>query len=132
MKNHHSYLDLPLNKLNNWALILPRVKFYNFRSKSTVTNIGATAGDEMCNLYLMYYNEDEKHDYIDCGRQDDPTISRAVDARMEAEFAPAAKIKPEPKSIGITTNNKPLLGHRLNLNFKIGKKFLVLVKEDDL
>merc|ERR1712045_433298 len=85
-----------------------------------VTNIGATAGDEMCNLYLMYYNEDEKHDYIDCGRQDDPTISRAVDARMEAEFAPAAKIKPEPKSIGITTNNKPLLGHRLNLNFKIG------------
>ena len=29
-----------------------------------MTNIGATAGDEMCNLYLMYYNEDETHDYI--------------------------------------------------------------------
>ena len=74
----------------------------------------------MCNLYLMYYNEDETHDYIDCGRQDDPTISRAVDARMEAEFA--AK-KPEPKSIGITTNTKPLLGRQLFLNFKVGKLY---------
>ena len=74
----------------------------------------------MCNLYLMYYNEDETHDYIDCGRQDDPTISRAVDARMEAEFAPK---KPEPKSIGITTNTKPLLGHQLFLNFKVGKPY---------
>ena len=48
---------------------------------------------------------------------------------MEAEFAPAKKIMPEPKSIGITTNKKPLLGHRLNLNFKIGKKFLVFVED---
>ncbi|OTF84011.1 peptidyl-glycine alpha-amidating monooxygenase-like protein, partial [Euroglyphus maynei] len=30
---------------------------YNSTQRNTLTNMGSTAGDEMCNLYLMYYSE---------------------------------------------------------------------------
>ena len=38
--NHHSYLDLPFNKLNNWALILPNSTHYT-RSSDSAPSISA-------------------------------------------------------------------------------------------
>ena len=57
---------------------------YDSTSKTTTTNIGATAGDEMCNLYLMYYNENEQHDFFQCFQEDDRSMSRQVDEKLKS------------------------------------------------
>ena len=38
---------------------------YNSMDKDNAVNIGSTAGDEMCNLYLMYYYEVENRDFFE-------------------------------------------------------------------
>ena len=106
---------------------------YDSTSKTTVTNIGATAGDEMCNLYLMYYTDDESHDYIDCGNQDDRQMTRQVDQYLKTmKSSPTTAVtssegKPESKSIQLPKKfaQKPFLGRKLNLDFPIGKNYIL-------
>ena len=48
------------------AMDLPKVNVecyrctYNTTGHSTATRIGSTGGDEMCNLYLMFYTHSAK------------------------------------------------------------------------
>ena len=49
---------------------------YDTRRESDVTVIGSTAGDEMCNLYLMYYTRDEDRDMKICGDEQISSLSK--------------------------------------------------------
>ncbi|XP_027202332.2 peptidyl-glycine alpha-amidating monooxygenase B-like [Dermatophagoides pteronyssinus] len=45
-----------LMQINSQDIIAARCT-YNSSERNTLTRMGSTAGDEMCNLYLMYYSE---------------------------------------------------------------------------
>ena len=51
-------------------------------SKSKVTYIGSTAGDEMCNLYLMFYSEAENQDFFTCGMNVAPQLGQILDQKL--------------------------------------------------
>ena len=51
---------------------------YNSMDRSKVTYIGSTAGDEMCNLYLMFYSEAEGHDFFTCGTNVAPQLGQVL------------------------------------------------------
>ena len=53
---------------------------YNSTGKDTATNIGATAGDEMCNLYIMFFSEPGKvSDFLGCtNEQEGEGITRGL------------------------------------------------------
>ena len=53
---------------------------YNSTGKDTTTNIGATAGDEMCNLYIMFFSEPGKvNDFLGCtNEQEGEGITRGL------------------------------------------------------
>ena len=55
---------------------------YNSMSKSKVTYIGSTAGDEMCNLYLMFYSEAENQDFFTCGMNVAPQLGQILDQKL--------------------------------------------------
>jgi len=64
---------------------------YNSTGVNHVTNIGSTAGDEMCNLYIMFFTEPGKvGDYLMCANeQEGPAITRGLPA--DSDKPPAAK-----------------------------------------
>jgi len=64
---------------------------YNSTGVNHVTNIGSTAGDEMCNLYIMFFTEPGKvGDYLMCANeQEGPAITRGLPS--DSDKAPAAK-----------------------------------------
>ena len=64
---------------------------YNSTGVNHVTNIGSTAGDEMCNLYIMFFTEPGKvGDYLMCANeQEGPAITRGLPS--DSDKPPAAK-----------------------------------------
>ena len=48
---------------------------YNTTGHSTSTRIGATGGDEMCNLYLMFYTLSANDDFLVCADEQNPALS---------------------------------------------------------
>ena len=55
---------------------------YNSTGVDHATNIGATAGDEMCNLYIMFFSEPGKvADFLGCtNEQEGEDITRGLPA----------------------------------------------------
>lgn len=86
---------------------------YNSMDKDNAVNIGSTAGDEMCNLYLMYYYEVENRDFFECSREDDAQMSRLADEAI-------AKVDKAPKVLSTVISNKmaPLIGQKFQFEAK--------------
>lgn len=81
---------------------------YDSTKQSKMTYIGPTAGDEMCNLYLMYYSLNDQHDFFDCSRMDDHKLTRVADQLM---------LEKEPKSLPILTSpTQALNGYKFNFD----------------
>ncbi len=69
---------------------------YNTTDFDQETNIGSTAGDEMCNLYLMFYTESRNPDdhFIQCMDEQFPEITAALPADSDVPL-PRNKILEE-------------------------------------
>jgi len=80
---------------------------YNSTGVSHATNIGATAGDEMCNLYIMFYTEPGKvADYLMCANeQEGAAITRGLPA--DSDKPPAAKPELEAHAMDSSVNAGP-------------------------
>merc|ERR1719245_2452843 len=48
---------------------------YNSLGHATSTKIGHTGGDEMCNLYLMYYTLSASDDFVVCVDEQNPGLT---------------------------------------------------------
>ena len=59
------------------------ISFFKFK---TVT--GATAGDEMCNLYIMYYTENSVARQIDCFDETMTSISEGLPEDSDKALPP--------------------------------------------
>eukprot|EP00095_Tigriopus_kingsejongensis_P003105 maker-scaffold428_size174301-snap-gene-0.22 protein:Tk03105 transcript:maker-scaffold428_size174301-snap-gene-0.22-mRNA-1 annotation:"af109920_1alpha-amidating enzyme precursor 2" len=51
---------------------------FNSMTKNETVDIGATSADEMCNLYIMYYTQDESTDFQLCGNEEVRKISSLI------------------------------------------------------
>merc|ERR1711962_406757 len=87
---------------------------YDSTGKNKYTNIGSTAGDEMCNLYLMFYTEADNADFFTCpgGQRSRNELSDVADKKI-AELDNSIQISnsvqaKEPKSLSVPA--KPLIG----------------------
>ena len=90
---------------------------YNSMSKSKVTYIGSTAGDEMCNLYLMFYSEAEGQDFFTCGQNVAPKLGQVLDQKLALydRNQNSEEVKDEPSKMPkMLTNMKPYVGHQFN------------------
>ena len=80
---------------------------YNSTGVNHATNIGSTAGDEMCNLYIMYYTKPgEVADYLKCSNeQEGAAISRGLPA--DSDKAPEAKPELEAHAMDSSVDAGP-------------------------
>jgi len=80
---------------------------YNSTGVNHATNIGSTAGDEMCNLYIMYYTKPgEVADYLMCrNEQEGAAISRGLPA--DSDKAPEAKPELEAHAMDSSVDAGP-------------------------
>ena len=96
---------------------------FNSMEKSTTTHIGSTAGDEMCNLYLMYYNEADNSDFYTCGRNEDHKLSNIADQKMEELERMPKTIQVDDKtskSIDFQGTMKPMKGQLFDFKANVG------------
>ena len=92
-------------QINPTEIIVARCTFSTV-GFSKDTRIGQTAGDEMCNLYLMFYTDsrDPESHYIDCGDESYPDLSKAIPAESDI---------PLPRN---KTLEEHAMGHGMNSN----------------
>jgi len=83
---------------------------YNTTDFDKETNIGSTAGDEMCNLYLMFYtaSRDPEDHYIQCVDEQFEKVSGALPADSDVPL-PRNKTL-EEHAIGHGHNSHPGIG----------------------
>merc|ERR1719427_748148 len=80
---------------------------YNSTGVNHATKIGSTAGDEMCNLYIMYYTKPgEVADYLKCKNEEEgAAISRGLPA--DSDKAPEAKPELEAHAMDSSVDTGP-------------------------
>ena len=73
---------------------------YNSTQNDKTVRIGMTAGDEMCNLYLMYYTTRDNAYYRQCTYDAYPSISQnlPVDSKIPPPFNPLLEAKAKHSS----------------------------------
>lgn len=100
---------------------------YDSTAKARSTQIGSTAGDEMCNLYLMFYTEADNADFFTCAgsQQTRNAYSDIADKKlMELDRETSQKTSEgvkKPKSFDAvppshSTPAKPLSGAQFQFN----------------
>ena len=61
---------------------------YNSTGHSTPTKIGQTAGDEMCNLYLMFYTVTPQDDFVVCVDEENTGLTSQLPPGSDAPLPP--------------------------------------------
>ena len=61
---------------------------YNTTGHHTPTRIGATGGDEMCNLYLMFYTLSAKDNFIVCADEQNTALSSLLPPGNDVPLPP--------------------------------------------
>lgn len=83
---------------------------YNTTGHHTPTKIGATGGDEMCNLYLMFYTLSAKDDFIVCADEQNPALTSQLPDGSDVPLPPnpALEHKAEGHEAGLVNYNNGL------------------------
>merc|ERR1719318_312174 len=83
---------------------------YNTTGHHTPTKIGATGGDEMCNLYLMFYTLSAKDDFIVCADEQNPALTSQLPYGSDVPLPPnpALEHKAEGHEAGLVNYNNGL------------------------
>ena len=68
-----------IETVNPGEMLTARCTF-NSTGHSTMTKIGHTGGDEMCNLYLMFYTVNAQDDFVLCVDEQNPALTAQLPA----------------------------------------------------
>jgi len=66
---------------------------YNTTGHSTATRIGSTGGDEMCNLYLMFYTLSSEDDFLVCADEQNPSLTRQLPSGSDTPLPPRPELE---------------------------------------
>jgi hypothetical protein len=83
---------------------------YNTTGHDSPVKIGATSGDEMCNLYLMYYTTSKTTDFVVCFGEDDPELNKHLPEGNDEPLPPNPEL--EMKAHGTTQPALPTPGRQ--------------------
>ena len=61
---------------------------YNTTGHNTATRIGHTGGDEMCNLYLMFYTVTPQDDFVVCVDEQNPGLTAQLPPGSDVPLPP--------------------------------------------
>jgi len=66
---------------------------YNTTGHSSPTRIGSTGGDEMCNLYLMFYTLSVKDDFLVCADEQNPALTKQLPSGSDVPLPPRPELE---------------------------------------
>ena len=66
---------------------------YDSRGHSTMTKIGHTGGDEMCNLYLMFYTLSPQDDFVLCVDEQNAALTAQLPAGNDVPLPPNPELE---------------------------------------
>jgi len=75
---------------------------YNTTEHSTPTKIGSTGGDEMCNLYLMFYTLSSEDDFLVCADEQNPALTKQLPSGNDTPLPPRPEL--ENQALGAESN----------------------------
>ena len=89
---------------------------YDSRGHSTMTKIGHTGGDEMCNLYLMFYTLSPQDDFVLCVDEQNAALTAQLPAGNDVPLPPNPELEHKAAGHGETVqsyDNGGATGHMI-------------------